>query len=312
MLCMLSLTQLGATPVPGFEDAPLRLTPSEHAHLEPRASWTAADYASAAHTAASLDVLDRALLYLHRAATASIGFDHWLSFGTALVALASSESLYTLAEDDNLMRRFAADALSNAARGFLRQCPPMPTNDCAKTRALARDVLAELVVHCDNADGALWDRCPEEYLAPLRSAVLPDWPSDDRAHNLLFTPDPPCEVARRSWPELTPEAFEVEYNQPGKPVIVSNLTEGWPAKAWTDASGNEHWLYLRTAQSIVRSLMRRAHDLSPYDPRQPASNAASIFGVASFRGGKLDNQYINRPSRQTRTRETSAMLLGYS
>jgi hypothetical protein len=121
---------------------------------------------------------------------------------------------------------------------------------------------------------------------------MPEWPPIDLDRTGMRSKDPPCDVARRSWPELTAEAFEREYNEPSVPVIVSNLTEGWPAQAWTDATGNEHWLYLRTAQSVVRSLMRRAHGLPPYDPRHPEGSAASIFGIAPFRG-RLDNQYIN-------------------
>ena len=48
-------------------------------------------------------------------------------------------------------------------------------------RALSRDVLAELVIHCDDADGALWDRCPHQFLEPLRETALPAWPPEDRA-----------------------------------------------------------------------------------------------------------------------------------
>ena len=302
---LLSLGQIAAAQVPGFEEVPVRVAPSQAA-LEPQATWTSADYATAASTLPS-DLLDRKLLYLHRAATLTLigtgdDFDHWLSYGRTLVELASANPPYPLTEDDSLMQRLAADALGNAARGFLRQCPLH--SDCAKTRALARDVLAELVVHCDNADGALWDRCPEDYLSPLRTTPLPEWPPDDMARRPSYK-DLPCDVARRSWPELTPEAFEREYNEPGLPVIVSNLTDGWPAKAWTEPTGNENWVYLRTAQSIVRSLMRRAHDLPPYDPRQPEGSSASLFGVPQFRGGTLDNQYINR-ALQAFELETSA------
>jgi len=276
--------------VPGFEDVVLRPTSFADAELhEPRAAWVSADYAHAASTLASHALLDRAVLYLHRAATlSSTGLGHWLSFGRALVALASAEPPYPVAEDDVRMRQLAADALGNAARGFLTQCPPtsaIELAECTKTRTLARDVLAQLVVHCDNADGALWDRCPEEFLSPLRTANLPEWPGPPTV-TASRAQDPPCDVARRSWPELTREAFEREYNGPGLPVIVGNLTEGWPAKAWTDATANEHWLYLRTAQSVVRSLMRRTRDLPP------GGHAGSIFGVGQLRG-KLDNQYIH-------------------
>ena len=258
-MLFLSLGQLAAVQVPGFEDVVLRPTSFADAELhEPRAAWVSADYAHAASTLASHALLDRAVLYLHRAATlSSTGLGHWLSFGRALVALASAEPPYPVAEDDVRMRQLAADALGNAARGFLTQCPPtsaIELAECTKTRTLARDVLAQLVVHCDNADGALWDRCPEEFLSPLRTANLPEWPGPPTV-TASRAQDPPCDVARRSWPELTREAFEREYNGPGLPVIVGNLTEGWPAKAWTDATANEHWLYLRTAQSVVRSLI---------------------------------------------------------
>ena len=106
----------------------------------------------------------------------------------------------------------------------------------------------------------------------------------------------PCDVARRAFPELTAEAFERDFNIPKLPVIVTNLTDGWPAQLWMEAQGSDDWMFLRVAQSLVRSLMRRAHALPPYDlqPGEPNTNPASLFGVAPFaRGETLDNQYIN-------------------
>jgi hypothetical protein len=145
---LLALGWLAVAQVPGFEHVVFKVAPFEVP--EPSEAWKAADFANAASTLSSLDLLDRALIYLHRAAAlSSTSFDHWLSFGRFLVVFASADTPYPLAEDDVLMRRLAADALGNAARGFLTPCTPTIAaefSECTKTRTLARDVLAELVV----------------------------------------------------------------------------------------------------------------------------------------------------------------------
>jgi hypothetical protein len=78
------------------------------------------------------------------------------------------------------------------------------------------------------------------------------------------------------------------------PVIVSGLIDEWPAARWADDEPNEHWVYLRVAQSIVRSLMRRGHGLPPYPTGASRPNPVALFGVTPFAdGAQLENQYIN-------------------
>ena len=82
--------------VAGFENIALRVAPP--ALLEPNASWTADSYSAAAAAAmAKDDLVDHAVLFLHRAATLAQDAGetkdaarHWLSFCRTLISLASS------------------------------------------------------------------------------------------------------------------------------------------------------------------------------------------------------------------------------
>ena len=300
-----------AADVPSFSDIPLSSCPAE---LRESADWEGADFARAATELGALadgdHMVDRITLYLHRAATLPGGtLNHWLSFGRSLVGLASASPKYPLADDRELIERLASDAFDHIARGVLpHSCVPTSEAElaeCRNMRALSRDVLAELVIHCDDADGALWDRCPHQFLEPLRETALPAWPPEDRADGGGWENDggaeealPSCDIARRSWPELSAGDFERDYNGPGVPVIVSGLTDYWPAREWTNAEPSE-WIYLRLAQSAVRSLMRRAYGLLTQ-----GDAAGTLFGVPPFRDGQvLANQYVqlddtNLPYRQ--------------
>lgn len=240
-------------------------------------------------------LLDRAVLYLHVAASNGNDVDSWFSFSRSLVAMSSVQlDYFPLARDAPLMQRLATDAMEHVARGLLLPCTDATT--CRNTRNLARDVLAELIVHCDNSDGALWDSCPERFLKPLRALQLPAWPSGvEERTSTEDEPKFPCDIPRRAWPEFTAEDFERDFNKPHRPVIVSGMMEGWPAHEWVSEKGSDNWLYLRLAQSIVRSLMRRAHGIAPSDADFSGSGSAgSLFGVPPFKdGATLDNQYIN-------------------
>ena len=118
---------------------------------------------------------------------------------------------------------------------------------------------------------------------------LPAWPSavhEARAAEEGDSEQLPCDIARRSWPDLTADAFEKGFNQPGIPVIVSGLTAAWPAAAWAEEEGSTDVSH-RAGQSLARSLMRRAYALPPY----ARANPASFFGVRPFAHGEtLDNQ----------------------
>eukprot|EP00966_Prymnesium_polylepis_P001822 41802-Prymnesium_polylepis.1 len=87
-----------------IEAVELRAVPPVPDALQQTSSWSTDDYASAASKLASLGLLDRALLYLHHAALTSSDddIDRWLSFGRALVALASADPPYPLAADEQL------------------------------------------------------------------------------------------------------------------------------------------------------------------------------------------------------------------
>ena len=307
-------------PIPGYESATLKHTSSVPADLEWSQAWLAADWAAAASVLATAGLLDTAVLYLRKAAgieTMSGDISNrWLAFGRALVALASADPPFPMAQDHWLLEELASSALASATRAYGGRCEPSDElkklettstpphthlqalraselHACKATKALARDVLAELVIHCDNNEGSLWDRCPEEYIAPLRTAELPPWPEAVR---------PPtaddgrvaCDIPRRQWPELSAAAFEREYNAPQQPVIVSGLTENWPAAHWANAEGSEDFMFLRMGQSLMRSLMRRAHGQPPYVANAPRPNPAALFGVSPFANGEHnDNQYIN-------------------
>lgn len=255
------------------------------------ASWGPSDYQSAASAfAASSGGLHHAVAYLRSAAGLEGGSDpnRWLSFGRALAALAAADPPYEL--DRATVQAWVSEALSSATRVLGTRCHPGESasgfRECQGRQVLARDVLAELIVHCD---GALSGLCPEQYLAPLRSSELPAWPSavhEARAAEEEDSEQLPCDIARRSWPDLTADAFEKGFNQPGIPVIVSGLTAAWPAAAWAEEEGSTDVSH-RAGQSLARSLMRRAYALPPY----ARANPASFFGVRPFAHGEtLDNQ----------------------
>ena len=309
--------------VSGIPDFALRtatasILPDE---LKASTSWNSATFGDAASGVAALDDtqnLDIIVLYLHRAASLPGGtLNNWLSFARSLIVFASAGFSYSLSNEQRLVEHLATDAFHHTARALLPNAC-LPTNEaelieCRSISTLARDVLAELIVHCDNADGALWDRCPQTFLQPLRATELPTWPPEDVERTASTNKEHvPCNIDRRDWPDLSAEDFERDYNGPGVPVIVRNLTQNWPANAWTDSVASE-WLYLRLAQSTVRSLMRRAHGLPPQlDTGTGAGTGASgkpadgsaLFRVSQFRGGMvLPNQYIqlddtNLPYRQ--------------
>ena len=81
-----------------------------------------------------------------------------------------------LAADEKTMQRLIEDAFSHAAREFHQKsffCKPSNAEEhaeCRAARAISRDVLAQLIVHCDDADGALWDR--KQPAAPTRHSLL--------------------------------------------------------------------------------------------------------------------------------------------
>lgn len=311
--------------VPGFENAALKQVPQVPPEVVWSHSWSSADWATAASALVRAGLLDRAVLYLHVSATFNESHreeseSRWLAFGRSLVALASADPPFPMARDGDLLQQLASAALASATRVFGGRCEPSgklrrleltsvsPHREllalrqselraCQASKNLARDVLAQLIVHCDNADGSLWDRCPEEYLARLRTAELPPWPqapSSSMTDGIVDSDAVPCDIARRQWPQLTAEAFEREYNAPQVPVIVGGLTHTWPASRWADDEGSDDWLFLRMGQSVVRSLMRRAHGEAPYPTDAARPNPAMFFGVGPFaHGAQLANQYIN-------------------
>ena len=171
-MILLSHLPQGFVAITGFPQAPLReVPPTLLFNLEPNSSWTPTQYSAASAVSMANGLADRAVLLLHRAASISAeagehkdAAGHWLSFCRSLIAMASANPPYPLAADEATMQRLAGDAFSHAAREFHQQsffCKPANAEEhaaCRTARAISRDVLAQLIVHCDDADGKLWDR----------------------------------------------------------------------------------------------------------------------------------------------------------
>jgi len=249
----------------------VRQPPATPRHLLHKPSWTIKQYQDAATELAAMSRLDVAFQYLEMAtsvqpANKAEGYSLRIRLLRVLLYLLDASPPYPVASQTNTITKMLKRALKEVPALLSPQAPK-------DIIAMALDHLQALQTRC-SIRGL---QCPLGVMKPLMDSKLPSWPWKG---DIMKAPPPrdssvtpselqhlkqaadraPCDIARRSWPELTKEAFEAEYSRPGIPVIVSNLTSNWPAHSWTSPKESQQ-LHLRLGQLAIRGLMRWTYGL---------------------------------------------------